>query len=232
MARKKLADIIGDDGEPSGKSWREGELIDAFNLVRIADKQTAVLQDWLQTEPLVLTDHEAYNFERIYKRGVNLIPSWSEEDLRIKFIGHILDLGNLVDGNKIVTCFDKTISAEVEGIRLTVKADFMMARGIFDVIRTPYFHFQEYKPTKNPSGDSMAQLLEAFLIAQQKNNHKNPIYGVEVIGKHWSFVTMEGKEYCISKSFDATDRESLEKIIAVLRKFRYILDTRLLPNDE
>jgi hypothetical protein len=103
----------------------------------------------------------------------------------------------------------------------------MFAKGILDVFETPYFHFQAYKPCENPSGDSMAQLLEAFLIAQAKNKKEKPLYGVDIMGRHWSFVTMEGKDYCISETFDAINRKDLMMMIAILRKFKYILDTRL-----
>jgi hypothetical protein len=133
----------------------------------------------------------------------------------------------------IVTYFDKVISATVEGIKLTVKSDFMMAKGFLNVFQKPYFHFQEYKPQLNPKGEPMAQLLEAFLIAQVKNKDtKMPLYGVETIGKQWTFVIMEGKDYCVSKSFDCTDRDDLLKIIAILRKFRWILETRLMKDDD
>ena len=74
----------------------------------------------------------------------------------------------------------------------------------------------------------MAQLLEAFLIAQVTNKNSLPLYGVDIVGKQWQFVTMEAKSYCISKTFDAVDEEDLLKIIAILRKFRFILETRLL----
>jgi hypothetical protein len=74
----------------------------------------------------------------------------------MKFISPILELGNLMDGETVLAYFDRIISATVEGIRLTVKSDFMLAKGILDVFKTPYFHFQEYKPYKHPSGDSMA----------------------------------------------------------------------------
>ncbi|MDZ7876574.1 MAG: hypothetical protein U5L45_02840 [Saprospiraceae bacterium] len=74
----------------------------------------------------------------------------------------------------------------------------------------------------------MAQLLQAFLIAQEKNKNNKPMYGVDIIGANWRFITMEGKDYCISKSFDAIDKTDLLIILAVLRKFRFILQTRLL----
>jgi hypothetical protein len=53
-------------------------------------------------------------------------------------------------------------------------------------------------------------------------------YRIEINGASGQFVIMEGKDYCISKSFDATDKTSLLMIIAILRKFKYILETNLI----
>ena len=74
-------------------------------------------------------------------------------------------------------------------------------------------------------------ILEAFLIAQvenQKEGSENPLYGCEIVGATWRFITMEQKTYCVSKSFDCSDDEDLLKIIAILRKFKMILETQLL----
>ncbi len=139
-----------------------------------------------------------------------------------------MELGHLKDENGIVGYFDKLIWAKVEGIMLKVKSDFMLAKGYLDLHKNPYFHFQEYKPNKKPTGDPMGQLLEAFLIGQAKNEKPIPLYGVEIIGGYWRFTIIEGKEYCISKSFSATEKDDLLEIIAILRKFRHILFTRLI----
>ena len=220
------------------KAWREGELIPVFGLTRIADRQIPILKEWLDTDPVEFNTIEQYIFDTALAKAQKSLAGWNEEELKIKFIGTVLDLGQMTDDNGVVGYFDKTIWAMVEGIKLTVKADFMLAKGVLDVFGTPYFHFQEYTPHlppcrgevggKNPSGDSMAQLLEAFLIAQVKNKNEKPLYGVEIIGKQWSFVVMEGKTYCISKAFDSTDKEGLMSIIAILRKFRKILYERLI----
>lgn len=223
MPRKKYT-----DNEEKGKNWREGELIQTFGLNRIVTTQTALMQEWLDNEKLELNPMEQYIFDRVLLKAQKSIAGWNEEDLKIKFIGIVLDLGQMVDEDGVIGYFDKTISATIEGIKLTVKSDFMLAKGILDVVGTPYFHFQEYKPYKNPSGDSMAQLLEAFLIAQVKNNNGKPLYGIDIIGKQWTFVVMEEKTYCLSKVFDSTDKEDLLMIIAILRKFRKILFERLI----
>ena len=217
------------DDEQESRSWREGELIKKFNLQRISMPHTTpLMQEWLDTPMLNLNIHEQYNFDKALEKAQQGISGWNEEDLKMKFISPVLELGQITDDKIAISYFDKIISATIDGTRLIVKSDFMLAKGILDVYETPFFHFQEYKPYKNPSGDSMAQLLEAFLIAQEKNQNGKPMYGVDIMGANWQFVTMEGREYCIAAPLSAIDKEDLLKIIAMLRKFRYILETRLM----
>jgi hypothetical protein len=210
------------------KQWQEATLIKTFKLNRITDYQTTLMQEWLDISMPVFDIFEQHLFDNIYKKGVKNIAGWSEEDLKMKFITHILDLGLLTDADGIIGYFEKTISATVEGTFLKVKSDFMMAKGILNVHENPYFHFQEYKPQLNPTGEPMAQLLEAFLIGQAKNKTPKPLYGLEIIGEYWKFVIMEGKDYCVSESFSCTKKDDLLKIIAILRKFKHILMTRLI----
>lgn len=224
MSRRK----INQEEDGALKGWREGELIETFNLNRIITTQTPLMQEWLDVQIPELNVGEQYNFDRSFLKAQKNMAGWYEEDLKMKFISPILELGHLADDDIVIGYFDKIISATVEGIRLTVKSDFMLAKGILDVYRTPYFHFQEYKPYKNPSGDSMAQLIEAFLIAQEKNKNGKPLYGVDIMGANWRFVILQDKTYCISDIFNSVDKADLLTIIAVLRKFKYILETRLL----
>jgi hypothetical protein len=210
------------------KNWKEGELVMTFKLKPIRAYQTPLMQEWLNAPLPTLDFVEQATFDKYLKRAIENINGWSEEDLKMKFIAPIIDLGLLVESEGITTCFDKTISATVEGIKLVTKSDFMVASGYMNVIQQPYFHFQEYKPLLNPTGEPMAQLLEAFLIAQTKNETDFPLYGVEVVGENWKFVIMEGKEYCISPTYNCLKREELMQIIAILRQFKEILQTRLL----
>lgn len=222
MAKKRNAE------DESMRNWREGELVMTFHLTPIRDRKTQLMEEWLNAPLPTFDAVEQANFDKHLHKAIHNINGWSEEDLKMKFIAHIIELGKLEEGNGITTCFDKTVSAAVEDIKLTVKSDFMVASGYMNVIKQPYFHFQEYKPALNPTGEPMAQLLEAFLIAQAKNDAPLPLYGVEVVGKQWSFVVMEGKEYCISPPYICTVREDLMQIIAILRKFKEILETRLM----
>jgi hypothetical protein len=210
------------------KEWREGEMLSTFQLQKITEEVTDVLAEWLTVETPDFSLGEQYIFDSTYKRGVRLITTWSEEDLKMKFISPVLELGGVMEGLNFTSFFDKKLTGNVQGYALSVKADFVVAKGVLDYMERPYFHFQEYKPEKNPTGDSMAQLLEAFLIAQNENNDESPLYGCEVNGSTWRFITMENKAYCVSKAYNSTAKEDLLKIIAILRKFRYILETRLL----
>ncbi len=214
------------------KQWKEGEIILTFHLTKIEESQTALMQEWLNVSDPNFGIVEQAIFDNSLQKAVKNASSWSEEDLKMKFISPILDLGRLLDGDTFVSFFDKALEEDdVEGYSLSVKADFVVAKGLLDFMQRPYFHFQEYKPKKNPSGDSMAQLLAAFLIGQTKNKREGieiPLYGCEIAGREWTFVIMEGKEYCVSAPFICTQKSHLLQIIAILRKFREIMETRLM----
>lgn len=210
------------------KQYKEAELAILFGLQRLnGNEKSPLLLEWTQAETS-LSVSEQELFEDIYQDATANIAGWQEEDLKMKFISFVLRLGHLKSNNRYTTYFEKTIFATVEGNYLKTKSDFMVAKGVLDIPQIPYFHFQEYKPHINPTGESMAQLIEAFLIAQTQNANGKPLYGCEIMGAIWRFVIMEGKTYYVSESFDCTKRDSLMKIIAMLRKFKDILETRLL----
>ena len=131
--------------EPAMKNWREGDLIKTFKLNRIVTSQTPLMQEWLDVSIPSLNIGEQYIFDEDLTNAQKHIAGWNEEDLKMKFISTILKLGNLRDGDIVLGYFDKIISATVEDIKLTVKSDFMLAKGILDVYRTPYFHIKLIK---------------------------------------------------------------------------------------
>jgi hypothetical protein len=208
-------------------NYSEADLILLFNLNRITEEYTPLMQEWTNATT-TLTEFENTLFQRIRLRAKREILGWQEEDLKMKFIAYVLELANLIEDEHFQSYFEKTVSTTLDGHFLKTKTDFMLAKGILDKPQQPYFHFQEYKPHKKPVGDSMAQLLEALLIAQEINQHKFPMYGCEVMGKYWSFVILEGKTYCLSASYDCTKQEDLLKIISMLREFKRLLTTQFL----
>ena len=221
------------------KSYDEAELIGMFGLQRTAGNlATPLMAEWTGTST-TLIEAEAYFFDLISKDLINQIVGWNEEMLKMNFISPVLILGHIRETAQYKTYYENLLEATVKGHFLKVRTDMMIATGILETPKIPYFYFQEYKKQKDypPSppkfggkkgGDVTAQLLEAFLIAQEKNKNDKPLYGCTISGRYWEFVIMEGTTYCISKSYDCTETDDLLQIIAILRKFKEILETRLL----
>ncbi|MFM2369574.1 MAG: hypothetical protein RL619_1884 [Bacteroidota bacterium] len=203
----------------------EAEVIDLFKLNKV--KPTLKMQEWLDTK-CILNEHEEYIFNQIIEEAIDNVDSWNEEELKMYFISYIIGLSNLRSKNNIRSYFERIIEAEVDGFFLRMKPDFMIATGVMDLVKNPYFYFQEYKKDKNPNGDPLAQLLQDFLIAGVINNNDKPQYGTVVVGRYWYFVIMQNREYCVSPSFDSTKEHELIQIIAILRHFKVILETKLL----
>jgi hypothetical protein len=211
------------------KQYSEAELIKLFNLQRlIGNKTHPLLSEWLTVSESILNNNEQETFDDILNDAMRNIHNWYEEDLKMRFIAFVLKLGHLNDTDRYHPYFERTIAATIDEHYLKIKTDFMLAKGILNIPEVPYFHFQEYKRQTDPNGDPIGQLLEAMLIAQALNQSNKPVYGCYVIGKLWNFMVLQEKTYCISESYDCTKPDGLLLIIAVLRKFKEILETRLL----
>lgn len=210
------------------KSYKEAELIKMFGLTRIGgNDKSDLMYEWTNTKT-VLNDGEKYLFDLITENLSNQIVGWNEEMLKMNFISPVLILGHLRETERYKSYYENTIEATIDNYFLKVKADMMIATGILEYPEKPYFYFQEYKKVKDPKGDVTGQLLEAFLIAQEKNKNDKPLYGCTVLGREWEFYILKDRTYYVSESFLCTSKESLLQIIAILRKFQEILVTRLL----
>lgn len=210
------------------KKYDEADIILMFGLTRsVGNAEHALMKEWTNATT-VLAEWEKSLFESIHNGLAEKISGWNEEMLKMNFISPVFILGHIRETMAYKTYYESMLEATVAGNFLKVKADMMIAKGVLERPQLPYFYFQEYKKVKDPRGDVTAQVLEAFLIAQEKNKNNKPLYGCTVIGKYWEFMIMEDKTYCISKSYDCTEEDDLLQIIAILRKFKEILETRLL----
>jgi hypothetical protein len=211
------------------KQYNEAELIKLFDLKRLVGNQShPLLKEWLSCET-TLNANEQYLFDMILADAQQKIDGWQEEDLKMWFIAFVIRLADLSNDEKhYQPYFERTLEATIDTHPLKVKTDFMVAKGILDTPELPYFHFQEYKRQTNPYGNPLAQVLEAMLIAYELNQNTKPIYGCYVVGRSWNFITLENRTYCISKTYDCTEADELLKIIAILRHFKVILESKLL----
>ncbi len=152
--------------------------------------------------------------------------SWNEEELKMQFISFVIFLARFK--KPIRTYYDREISSEINDIVVTSKVDMMLSKGIGELIKTPYFFLHEYKREKKYAGDPVGQMLGGMLIGQAKNTDNKPIYGCYVQGRFWFFSVLDGKQYTISKGFDSSELEDVQKIIFILKKVNLIIQERLL----
>jgi hypothetical protein len=119
-----------------------------FGLTRVLEHHP-LLVDWIESSKNeIITDEEKAKLEKLRIKLLQKVNSWNEETLKMRFIALILDLVDYETTN-FEPLFDNEISAKVANFDLKVKADFMIAKTIDDVIETPYFYFHEYKERKN-----------------------------------------------------------------------------------
>jgi hypothetical protein len=210
------------------QKYSEAELVRAFGLHKIQENNPMpILNDWLGATT-ILQANEAQMLDKMLENIIKNIDFWNEEELKMKFISMILNLFVDYDHDNYQVYYERTIKARVENIDLSVKTDLMIAKGIFDLPENPYLCFHEYKRKKN-ADDPSGQVLEAMLIAQKINNNNKPVYGLYIMGRFWYFMAMDSqRNYGISKPYVATEKDQLLQIIAILRKFKYIVETELL----
>ncbi len=66
-------------------------------------------------------------------------------------------------------------------------------------------------------------MLTAMLIARELNKDGQPLYGAWLHGNDWTFATLVGKAYCISREFDTTQIADLYTIVFSLRKLKELI---------
>jgi hypothetical protein len=204
-------------------NWIEGLIIKTFGLTRILEG-FPLLDAWLDVSG-ELPDDEIQRLEKWRLKLLKRSGAWNEETLKMKFIANILELIDY-DTDELEGTFDAEMKGIVQGQKLSVIADYALSKATYDLIEPPYFYFHEYKPRKKAK-DPIAQLLLAMLIAQSQADHKHPLYGCAVFGEYWYFMVLDDKTYSVSTGIVSTNREGLQRIILILRKFKHILHTEL-----
>ena len=153
---------------------------------------------------------------------------WNEEELKMKFLSHIFEIADIEVANKIKTFYERPLSDVIDGYKLNVVCDMLIASPMgIGKPKKPYFFLQEFKKSKNAI-DAEGQVLTAMLIPQHQNNNNNPIYGCWLQGKMWNFCTLNHKKFCVSRSYDASQKPDLQNIILILKQLRVVILSELL----
>ncbi len=186
----------------------------------------AVLQEWVAgtTEISDFERHTLLNLRAMLKVNVH---DWNDAELAHYFIGPLLVLVNYTT-ERFNLFAERLFRGVVEGIEMSGKPDGMIATGLREPEK-PYFCFQEYKKEQDPEGDPAGQALAAMLVAQEINEHRQPVYGCYVKGRDWFFMILQGKQYCSSEPYIAT-RDDIFEIFRMLKVLKQIL-LILVTND-
>lgn len=199
-------------------------LLSTFQLSKFTG--STALDHWLSCTG-ELTNLQKELLEVVFKKSINRMGGWNEEELKMKLISFIFLIADFEEDGKIATFYERSMAATIENHRLSVKCDCLIARPLgFNTPKTPYFFLQEFKRGKGDSYDPEGQMLAAMLIAQFKNADNKPIYGAWLTGGIWYFTLLEGQNYYMSKSYDATQKAELLQIIFILRKLKELIINR------
>lgn len=197
------------------------EIQELFGIERNDELQ--LLQEWINISPII-SDEDRPILIRLKKHLFKQILNWNEDELKMFFIGPLIEFADLETKNfKPFT--QRMLNATISGIEVNGKVDFMIAKGL-RTAKPPYFCIHEYKQEIGSDGEPLGQLLIAMLASQTLNEHKFPILGAYIVGRNWFFVVLVEKEYAVSKAFDASD-EDIFQIFAILQKSKEIMSNNV-----
>ena len=201
-----------------------GRLAETFGIERTTE--CGHLQNWLNAKS-ELTAFQTELFNDIYKKSADEGNYWNEEELKIEMIGFLFYLADINVPKQVKVFYERALASIVDGHSLSVTADCLIAKPLqFNEPSVPYYFLQEYKKGRGESKDPEAQMLTAMLIAQKLNENKKILYGSYLFGSRWRFCTLNDKNYCQSREYNADEREDLTQIVFILRKLKELILNR------
>ena len=200
------------------------EVIDTFNIKK--NRNCSVLKEWLSAKG-TFTPFEAQLVEEVRQQLELKWNEWNEEELKMNFISLVFFVAKVNENDRINTYFERKLSGQVNDISISLVVDCMLAAPTNSGLpKSPYFFLQEFKRSLGDSHDPEGQMLAAMILTQSLNNDQKPLYGCWIQGAIWRFTTLIKNEYCVSKTFDATDADDLLKIVFILRALKMLILNR------
>jgi hypothetical protein len=194
------------------------EVIDTFDIEKKQECET--LTNWLDVKG-EFTAFESQIMDSVRQRLEIKWDEWNEEELKMNFISFVFFVAKIDVPKQISTFYERKFSGIVNDISISLIVDCMLASPTNSGRpKSPYFFLQEFKQSLGDGHDPEGQMLAAMILAQEKNQDQNPVYGCWIQGRFWYFTTLIGKNYCVSNPFNATNSQDLLKITLILRKLK------------
>lgn len=196
-------------------------VLDFFEIKVVSESPT--LTNWFNAKYNLETSQIVF-LEKLSKNYRHEGDSWNEEELKVRFLAHLLLIADMDVPDKIKTFLERNITADYKDYTISVDVDLMMAstKGL-NTPKKPYFFLQELKKGKKSTNDPEAQMLAAMLAAQILNDEPSAIFGGYVVGRFWFFAILEGKNYTLSQALDVTKVADLHQITYCLRKIKEMI---------
>ncbi len=197
------------------EQWLFEDIEIEFGIERIEDLD--ILMDWIQVP--ILTSLPP-NFENLRITLAKYVEMWNEDELKMMFLALFLAEINFNNLPHYKVFTQRYFSFHTENVEANGKIEWLVATGK-QTPKKPFFFLQEFKPEKNSGNDPLGQLLIAMLDAQFLNQpQEKPVYGCYMIGRLWFFVALKGKNYAVSRAYDATQIDDMSQIIGILQKVK------------
>ena len=204
------------------EQWLYEEVELAFGLERIED--LPALSEWLtvrNTLPLIAP------IEKLRLSLRKNVENWNEDEMKTIFINPFLFYFDFYEPPHYRVFTQRLFTLQTPEVEASGRVEWFVATGK-QTPKKPFFFLQEFKPEKNGGNDPLGQLLIAMVDAQIMNNNPEQIlYGCYNIGRFWFFVVLTGKEYAVSRAYDATQTDDLTDMVAILQKVKVYIHQQL-----
>ncbi len=208
------------------KGWILTQLDHAFGIKQVLVTDSKALQKWqLLSKDMEISDYEKQQLLDLQQPLIWGGKGWNEYELENKFISPVFMVTKFDD--RIIGYFvERKLEGQVGNYFLSGTVDGMIATGFRDPEK-PLFCLHEYKRSVDNEGSPDAQALAAMLVVQADEGGTKPIYGLYIVGLIWNFMVLEGKQYAISKSYNA-ENEDIFELFKMLKALKQIIKTELL----
>jgi hypothetical protein len=208
--------------------WKTDMIRRAFGVNDV--KSLKSMTDWMSYPAPMLGDDDLSSIQLALSQFGNRARFVSESDIKMKLLGPAINASRF--DNKNFSTFGeiyiKTELTTLDGTKLKVsgRPDLVVALGEIEA-SLPYFCMQEYKRQTGANSDPQGQVLIEMLAARQvnlnKGNDLKVIYGAFTLGREINFVTLEGREYTLSKTYLLDVEQDLIDVTMRIRALKYII---------
>lgn len=196
-------------------------LISTFNIEFI--NESPFLTEWLNVQSH-LSETDSIIIEKLYGQAKTEANHWNEEELKMRLVSVMFLLSDMDVPKKVKVFYERQMKGIIDNIELSVLADCLIASPLaINTPQKPYFFLQEYKKGRGETKDPEAQMLAGMLIAQEKNQDGQPLFGSYIIGTDWYFTTLLGRDYTTSREYDVRNHDDIIAIVAILRKLKELI---------